>query len=611
MVIILIIFLGLSWYLGYCIAFRVFSKFSSLFILTSSYILGTAIAVPLVYIISCLFLKTATPLLWGTLLSIVLMIIITVRFKLPIRPLLTYSDIGFCIFAFGVSSWIMFKTFHGDVSGQLFVGSNNVFDFGLSLGLIRSISQGVNIPFSSPFSAGFPLLYHFFFPFYIAMWEYFGFPIVLAVNIPSILSFSALLMIIYGWSNIFAKKWFTGWLAVFLMLTHPTMTFWKYILENGISLQMMKNLWIIPAYPFAGPFDGSMISLFMTLNNYINQRHLGFGIAFGIILYCIVWNMMRSVKKIAWYIPFILGISIGILLFWNMVICVAVASSIFLLFIICRHIKEGIVFIVSAGLLSVAFLFPYIILFASSSHFIQSITPGSSSHTQWFIWKYLWENLTLLPVVAGIGFVALGKEKRAFIPLILLFLFVCSLAGLQQRGFDQKLISLYIIPMDILTAMGLVWLWEKKSVITKSIALIFFFVLTVSGIVDLLVVKNEFAFPIIDNKNISVISWIQANTPKDAVFVSYADMIDPVVLAGRKNYFGFFSNVGWTDRSSIVRNIYAGDIDAARKLGISYILVPKWNKSDFPYVVDTMYFMEHNMMVYDDELYSIYVTMRN
>ncbi|MBU2457379.1 MAG: hypothetical protein KKE31_01925 [Planctomycetes bacterium] len=122
----------------------------------------------------------------------------------------------------------------------------------------------------------------------------------------------------------------------------------------------------------------------------------------------------------------------------------------------------------------------------------------------------------------------------------------------------------------------------------------------------MLVVKNEFAYPVISSENISVISWIQHNTPKNAVFVSYSDMIDPVVIAGRKNYFGFFGNVGWEKRSiQDVQRLYSGDIKAIEAASISYILMPKWNKSDFPYAVDQVKLRQLYQVAYEDERFLI------
>jgi hypothetical protein len=116
-----------------------------------------------------------------------------------------------------------------------------------------------------------------------------------------------------------------------------------------------------------------------------------------------------------------------------------------------------------------------------------------------------------------------------------------------------------------------------------------------------MVIKNEFAYPLIDNRTTPVISWIRTATSKDAVFVSYSDMIDPVVLAGRTNYFGFYGNVGWFDRSADVSKIYQGDTQTAKANHISYILVPKRQKNDFPYVVDEPVLRSTYPVAYEDK----------
>ena len=79
-------------------------------------------------------------------------------------------------------------------------------------------------------------------------------------------------------------------------------------------------------------------------------------------------------------------------------------------------------------------------------------------------------------------------------------------------------------------------------------------------------------------------------------------MIDPVVLAGRKNFFGFFGNVGWYDRSAEVTRMYLGDVDLAKARGVSYILVPKWQKSDFPYQIR----LDMLPVAYEDARYKVF-----
>jgi hypothetical protein len=137
--------------------------------------------------------------------------------------------------------------------------------------------------------------------------------------------------------------------------------------------------------------------------------------------------------------------------------------------------------------------------------------------------------------------------------------------------------------------------------------LFLFIILTISELVDLMPIKNEFAFPLVSKENSQVIQWIAQNTPKDSVFVSYSDMIDPVVFAGRKNYFGFFGNVGLTDRSKVVQRVYDGDKNTALDEHITHVLVPKFEKSDFPYSINAESLNAISSLVYEDPKFSIYL----
>lgn len=612
MSLIFLFFIFLSWYVGYLLLIRIVPKFPNLLLIVGSFLVGTVCVIPVVYVLANILLFTGQPIMWSLVVIDVLLIIISIIYRRRLKIRLSYSDIVILAFSLTVSSWLMFKTFHGDVSGLLFVGSNNIFDFGHMIGLIRSISTGSNIPFMSPFQSGLPFFYHFFFMFYIALWEYFGVPLVFAMNIPSILSFSSLLVVIYCLPQVFGTTKRVGWIAVLLTLTHPTVTFFKYFSEKGINSTALKELWNIPTYPYAGPFDGSTISIFMTLNNYVNQRHLAFSIALGLFLYGIVWHVLRHTKKLSLNMVLVFGVLVGLTFYWNMVICGIVTLFIFFLFVMHKQIKHASLFLLSGGAICFISLSPYIASGIPSVLFVSRMVTGSASGGNipaWSGWQFLWDNLTILPLIAGIGYVTFGKEKRAFLPFILLLIFVCILSVYRQRGFDQKLLSFSIIPINMLAGTGLVWMWERRSIVMKVLTLVAFFMLTASGAVDLLAIKNEFAFPLISTENAQVISWMKQNTPTASVFVSYADMIDPVVLAGRKNYFGFFGNAGAVDRSSNVRRIYAGDVELARSLHISYILVPKWEKSDFPYVVDNQKFIVNNLLLYEDEKYRIYSTV--
>ncbi len=580
-------------------------------------IVGIGIGVPITYFLSCIMTFTGEPILWATILFIGVSIavgrLVKVKRKASGSPL-TISDMLIVLFSFIFGSWLMMKTFRAGGGGQLFVGSNNVFDFAHALGIIRSFSWGNNIPLSSPFESGLPFFYHFFFYFFVALWEYFGVPIVWAMNILSILSFASLLVMVYFLPQVLMKQGkLVGWVAVLLTITHSTLTFWYLIFQKGFNTSFVHTIWRLPTYPFAGPFDGSVISIFMTLNNYVNQRHLAFGIALGLFLIMCLIKLFDD-KQLTKVKSSVLGVVTGCMFFWNIPISAIVGAIIVFFMLFKRRLSEAVAFSVSALIVVGIFLAPFIPGWKSVWSLIlvvQGVQIGDVAGRipEWNIFQYWWANLGILPVVALLGWLVIPKDRRrTMLPFLLLFIGLCFFAAYGKRGFDQKFLSFLIIPINILAATAGIWLWKQKSVMVKFVSIIIVFVLTISGFVDLFAIKNEFAFPLVEGDMVPVISWIGTNTPKNAVFVSYRDMIDPIVFAGRKNFFGFFGNLGWNVRSEPVGRIYRGDVGLARASDISYVLIPKWKKSDFPYIVNEQFFRSHFATAFESERYVIFRT---
>ena len=601
-IIILVLYLVASYAIGFTIIRLWSSRLPFLLHITGGFLIGIGISVPVTYVFSCIFAKTHTPIDWGVgcviLLAIVVGLLCRHSEKNIMLKTLPFSDLVFVVCALIVSYWLMVKTFHGGEAGQLFVGSNNLFDFGHALGIIRSFSWGSNIPFTSPFQAGLPFFYHFFFYFLVAIWEYFGVPVIWAMNIPSVLSFTALLIVVYFLPQIIAKTGkAVGWLAVGLTLTNSSLTFWNLLVQKGLNTGFIRFLWQLPTYPFSGPFDGSTISLFMTLNNYVNQRHLAFAMALGLFLFILGYKRISSV----W-----LGVLTGILMGWNMAVC-GLVFFVFVVWFGCYKQWKTLgayvsVFGITAGL----WLVPYIGYAHSAIAFLQVLnSTGTQTRPLWNIVGYLWQNLGLLPFIAALGYIMLPKTiKQVFVPFVVGFILVCVLAAVAKQGFDQKFLSFFIVGINVLAAIGLAWVWKKQKIIT----VLLFGMLIVSGLVDLIPIKNEFAFPLVSLDTASVISWIGASTPTDAVFVSYSDIMDPVALAGRKNFFGFFGNIGSIDRMTIVAQVYAGNVTAIKNNHISYILIPKWKKNDFPYRVNEGALRFLYKVAYQDDKFLIFKT---
>jgi len=613
MPLILVFYFFTSWIIGGLILQRIAKAIPVALFYIGSFLIGTLVSVPVTYLLSCLFVITESPMLWGTILVIVIELSI-IGFMLRGKnnssspSIHLISDIVLIFFAFVFSLWMMLKTFHGDAIGQLFVGSNNIFDFSHALGIIRSFSFGSNIPFVSPFQAGLPYFYHFFFNFYVSLWEYFGVPIIWAMNMPSAFAFTSLLVVIYFLPQLlFKQSVLIGWIAVVLTLTNSTLTWWQILIQKGLSIQMIRSLWALPTYPFAGPFDGATISIFMTLNNYINQRHLAFAIACSILFLLLIVKQIEQ-NKFTVKTSLIYGVFFGLLGLWNITITLIGVISTVLLLIPTKFRKQSVVFALAVGNILLLWYGQYLFMYKELFVLGKAISgPTMPIQAVWNASQYFLLNLGILPIVVLLGYFVISKKSRVFtLPFLLLSVSLCIVSVVEKVGFDQKFLSFLIIWANVFAAIGVGWLWNKQTLIPKLGALCLFIVLTISGVIDLFPIKNEFAYPMVDSSVIPVVSWIRTKTSSNAVFVSYSDMIDPVAFAGRKNYFGFFGNIGSYDRSEDVKNIYAGNNERAKKMGVSYILVPKWNKNDFPYHVNTDYFKKTARVAYEDDRFLIF-----
>ncbi len=609
---------------------RLFPGLPGIFVLGAGVLTGYGLWIPLIYLVACLGSALGIPAIpLGLCIVILVQTYACIRFgrfrlgktmttgkraAAVVRRYLGAASAWLGLFVIGgsiaFSVWIMYKTLRSGDAGQIFVGSNTIFDFGLLLGVVRSVSWGENIPIGSPYFAGAGFFYHVMFQFLAGMWEYCGVPLVHAVNAVSAVGFASLLIVVYGVSRmVFPKVRLAGVIGVLLTVTNASTAWLNYLVTHGVSVAALRGVWQMQIYPFAGPFDGSAISLFVTLNTYVNQRHLAYGVGLALVIYVLLWRYVRSPGRSTRPLVF-LGILSGMLPMWNLPIGALTGVLGIAVLIVNRKFKDAVLYTAAAGLAGTAICLP---LLPTTRQILEVAlrmgrggfgNPPSVQPPDWTAVEFLLGNLGILPVWILVGYLTAGKERRIFLPVLFLFVGECMVALVGKRGFDQKFYSFLIVPMNILAAYGLVR-FAGKSLPKLAVVCLSVIALTLSGFLDLMPIKNEFAYPFVDRNTAQVIAWIRQNTPPGSVFVSYADMIDPVVLAGRKNYFGFYGNIGWEDRTDRVRKIYGGQLHPVPDAGISHILVPKAGKSDFPYEVSIPALKDWGTVSFENERFLI------
>ncbi len=538
----------------------------------SVFFVGTLISAPILYGITYLVRGSQDPiansvLIYGILLGIIFLGISKARNTLWSGLKGMYSDVrSVSLFEWLVlvitgvfSFWMMAKSLRS-VGDFIFVGSNEVFDFGHSLAIVRSFSWGNNFPFLSPFVAGQIHLYHFMFYFFCGVLEHFGMSIADAVNIPSALFFWIfLLFTFYLPQQIFGKSRFMGISMVLLVLTHSTMTFLLYFLNHGLSINSIKNIWIIQKYLYAAPFDGSPISIFWTLNVFTNQRHLAFGICGVLFTFFILSGNTK--KYISNLTALLLGIMVSLLSSWHIVMWgVSVFIAVYYFFRNKQY--KYVLFFLFGSLLSIPFFNIWFMaipkyLFDFTVSEMQSSLLKTISLSE--LVKVLILNLGVSLLTIPVGFLLVPTSvRKQMIPFIFVFIGVFASLLIGQMGISQKLLNITVVAANVFSIYLLWFLW-KKQLVYRIITVALFIFLTASGFIDLMVIKNDFLYPLIDTDTFEVITWIKKNSKPGDIFLSYADIIDPVAFAGRRNYSGFYRNRLQEDRTKYSEQLFFYD----------------------------------------------------
>lgn len=521
-------------------------------------------------------------------------------------------EIFLLIIFFFFSFWLMYKSFGYDEKRHDFrIGRHQIGDFGLHLSLIRSFSWGDNFPAESPFYPGRPLPYHYYFDLLVGFLEKAGLRIDVAFNGISILSFTLLLFLIYKLPQlIFKKSSLLGVLSVVLFVFHSNFTFIDFFKEKGLTLSTFRNFWLMQDYIHKGPFDGSIISIFFTLNVYLNQRHLimAFTISLAII-YFLLLRLMKT-QKISHKTLILLGFVLGFLSRIHTLTFFSTTVILFLLFILLNRSRLLFFIFIPAVMVFVFHLRDIVGQDIGHVFFNPGFLSQKSPSIISFI--YFWVmNLGIAIILIPIGFFLSGKkQKLIFLSVFSLFLIgnIVQLSFLMNH--NHSLFNFFIIFANFYIAYFLITILKKYQNIAGKIVFVFLlFLLTASGAIDLMAVKNDFQFRLSDAPSNKFMQWIKTNTHKNDIFLARQEILDPVTLSGRYNYLGhdyYLSVMGYNmvQRKLLAKTFFEAHtletINKMKKEKIEYLVIPNKPISDFPYQINKVFLKEHLIKSYED-----------
>lgn len=432
----------------------------------------------------------------------------------------------------------MFSTFSYQ-NGYMQISTKAWSDFANHVPLIRSFSLGENFPPQYPLFLGPSIKYHFLFYAFVGLLEKWGLRIDYALNIPSILGFSFLILIIYVFAKYLFKSKAVGILSIYFFLFNSSLDFINFFIKHHLSINTLRDVALNTNFPSFGPYDGKIISAFWNLNIYTNQRHLALSYGLSLLLIYFVLKLKDKELKNNIKKSLLIGAILGLSFFLNMavfIMTVIILGSIFLLF--SKKRLPILTLIVTAGLIATP---QYLFIQSGETSFKPIIHLGYLVNNLNFLnfINYWWQNLGFNLIFIPLGFIVAIKNERKILLAFLSLFFVGNLIQFSPEiAANHKFFNYFMIVGSMFTALFIIKLWNKNFY-SKLFCAVSIIILTLSGIIDFFPILNDTKISLADYPVDKNIAWIIKSTSPKTNFLNTNYLYDDASIAGRKIFLGW------------------------------------------------------------------------
>src|SRR5215472_2780520 len=187
-------------------------------------------------------------------------------------------------------SWMMFASFNTK-AGKLQIANPEYSDFGPNTALIQSFAVGHNFPTEYPHFSGDRIRYHFLFYFQAGNLEFLGLDPAWSLNLLSITTLVAMLMIVMTLGEVLFNSRAVGRIGSLLFFFFGSLSYVPF-LRKQVSVQAAiqaithQRDYLPTIFPYRGDAWGTWSQV-----TYLNQRH--FASAIGIFLLVLVFLVIR------------------------------------------------------------------------------------------------------------------------------------------------------------------------------------------------------------------------------------------------------------------------------------------------------------------------------
>lgn len=290
---------------GDLIARRFLSPMSWFQRLATSFLLGSLVSSVFLYALALIFSGTSSPLLWANLIYFPAAIAViyfafvadermqrrSARFSFPAfdqrrPPGRTRWDLAVLSAFLLFSVWLVYSTL-AYTEGSFAFSIKAWSDFGANLSLTQSFAVGNNYPTEHPFLSGESIRYHHLFWFLAGNISFLGINAVTSINLLSILSFMAVVMLVMSLAEVLFNSRAVARIAVlFIAFSSSTLSYITYVWSFPSFGDALRQIWrqtvFVRGFPYRGDDWGSL-----GISVLAYQRHLISAI--GLLLVAVIF----------------------------------------------------------------------------------------------------------------------------------------------------------------------------------------------------------------------------------------------------------------------------------------------------------------------------------
>ena len=299
-----LIYLGLVVYLGDRLCRRFYRFVSFPHRCAVAILVGLLVSSWFTYLAALAFARASKPLLWADLLffavaaaAISLLNRRSSRGSKPDAALIqprapgseTWDWITLGLYGVLVC-WMMFASLNS-TGGNLQIAHNEYSDFGPNTAIMQSFAVGHNFPTEYPHFSGDRIRYHFLFYFQAGNLEFLGLDPAWSLNLLSIVSLVAMLILVMVLGEVLFNSRTVGRLGSALFFFFGSLSYIPFLHKQGsvraaIHAIINQRDFLPSIFPYRGELWGVWSQV-----NFLNQRHLASAI--GLVLLVLIFLVVR------------------------------------------------------------------------------------------------------------------------------------------------------------------------------------------------------------------------------------------------------------------------------------------------------------------------------